>query len=390
MAKPAARAPYRDQIFGSCVTRVTDTAADLSSSDASKGMKNEYSRVNSWNADQSKILIRSLNAYWYVYDAATLKPIKTLSADGTIDPRWDATDPDILYFIDGSSLKKYNVATDAVATIKNFTAEFPGKNISAVWTRYEGSPSSDGRYWGLMAEDQDWGTFAFIIYDIKNNVVAAKKILPKSYDIDNVSISPLGNYFLAFFDYCEQGKLGTDADPCGLMVYDKNLQNGRGLLRIVGHSDFAVGADGREKFVFQNIDTDEVSALDLASGGITALFPIDFSYASLGLHISGQNFNKPGWALISMYNGSYPTNKTWMDNQIFAVELKSNGRVFRIAHHHSLYNESMEQDYWAEPQASVNRDFTKILFTSNWGKTGAEAVDAYLIALPADWIAKLP
>ena len=36
------------------------------------------------------------------------------------------------------------------------------------------------------------------------------------------------------------------------MVYDRNLQNGRGLLRIVGHSDTALDAEGREVFVYQD------------------------------------------------------------------------------------------------------------------------------------------
>ena len=53
--------------------------------------------------------------------------------------------------------------------------------------------------------------------------------------------------------YCEHGQLGTDARPCGLMVYNSNLQNGRGLLRIVGHSDTALDAQGREVFIYQDI-----------------------------------------------------------------------------------------------------------------------------------------
>ena len=76
---------------------------------------------------------------------------------------------------------------------------------------------------------------------------------------------------------------------------------------------------------------------------------------------------------------------TWMDDQVFAVELKKDGRVLRLAHSHSLADENIEHDYWAEPQASVNRDFTRILFTSNWGRSGSEEVDMYMIKLPAAW-----
>jgi len=31
-------------------------------------------------------------------------------------------------------------------------------------------------------------------------------------------------------------------------------------------------------------------------------------------------------------------------------------------------SQDVEHDYWAEPQASVNRDFTRIPFTTNWGR----------------------
>jgi hypothetical protein len=79
-----------------------------------------------------------------------------------------------------------------------------------------------------------------------------------------------------------------------------------------------------------------------------------------------------------------------MDNQVFAVELIEEGRVIRLAHTHSKYDENLEKDYWAEPQASVNRNFTQIVFTSNWGRAGTEDVDMYLIKLPPQWQTYLP
>jgi hypothetical protein len=173
------------------------------------------------------------------------------------------------------------------------------------------------------------------------------------------------------------------------MIYDRNLQNGRGLLRIVGHADLALDAQRKEVLVYQDIDTDNISMLDLASGEITPLLPIDFSNSALGFHFSGRAFRLPGWVLVSTSNGALPS-ATWMDDQIFALELVKNGRVVRLAHTHSLYDESMDHDYWAEPHASSNRDFTQIVFTSNWGQSGTDQVDMYLIKLPDDWVSKLP
>jgi hypothetical protein len=62
----------------------------------------------------------------------------------------------------------------------------------------------------------------------------------------------------------------------------------------------------------------------------------------------------------------------------------------RLAHTHSLVDPNQEHDYWAEPQASANRDLSRILFTTNWGRSGTEGVEMYLIELPAGWSATLP
>jgi hypothetical protein len=247
----------------------------------------------------------------------------------------------------------------------------------------------DGRYWGLMAEDHDWLTVAFLVYDIEEDrVIAMHKTEPS--EIDSVTISPSGDYFLAYYDTaCPHEELGSEENPCGLMVYDRNLEHGRGLLRIVGHTDLAVDRSGKDVVIYQDIDEDSLSMLDLASGRITPLQPIDFSHSALGFHFSGRAFHLPGWVLVSTSNGAQPSS-TWMDDQIFALELKENGRVVRLAHTHSVYDENITHDYWAEPHASVNQDFTRVVFTSNWGRSGTDEVDMYLIHLPSDWTSNLP
>lgn len=41
--------------------------------------------------------------------------------------------------------------------------DFAGQRLAAVWTRHEGNPSLDGRYWGLMAEDENWDAVALLV-----------------------------------------------------------------------------------------------------------------------------------------------------------------------------------------------------------------------------------
>ena len=396
-AEPKARVPFRDPVFGTCMVRVTDRKADLSRDDRSKGLKNEYSRVQSFNADGSRILVRTTEAAWYLYDATALTPLDRVPAE--TDPRWDPKDPNVLYYSAGTRLMSYNVQSKAKRVAHDFAADFPGQKLAAVWSKYEGNPSLDGRYWGLMAEDENWVTVAFVIYDLAQDRVVAKRDMrgvPGVEEVDNAYISPLGNYFIADFSdhYCQRGTLGTDGRPCGYMVYDRNLRNGRGLLRISGHMDLALDVQGRDVAVYQDVDTDHISMVDLATGRVTPLWPIDFSKTPLGLHISGRALRRPGWAVVSTYNGGHPKAFTWMDDQIFVIELKPKGRVVRLAHTRSVLKEGQvsygEKDYWAEPHASANQDLTRILFTSNWGRSGTEQVEMFMIELPSDWTARLP
>jgi hypothetical protein len=389
-AEPPRGAPFRDPVFGTCLVRVTDRNADLFPDDPSNGRKNEYARVQSFNADGSLIVVRSTDGNWYLYDAALLRPVDALPIEQ--EPRWDADDPRRLYYSDETRLMTYDVESRGASLLRDFAGDLD-QQVVAVWTVYEGRPSIDSRTWGLVAENEEWLPVAFVVYDRLADRVTVRDIsgVPGvEDDIDHVTISPRGTYFLASFDrYCDHGQLGDDAHPCGLMVYDRNLSNGRGLLRIVGHYDTALDAQGREVIVYQDIDTDHLSMLDLESGRVTRLWPIDFSHTAIGFHFSGLAYDRPGWALVSTYNGGHPTDHTWMDDQVFAVELKAGGRVVRLAHTQSLVNEEIEHDYWAEPHASVNADFTRVLFTSNWGRSGTGAVEMWMIALPPDWLERL-
>jgi len=369
MSKPQARTPYTEPTFGASVVRVTDAKSDVSGGDTSVGMKNEYSRVQSFNVNDTYIVVRSINAYWYLYDANTLKPIRQLPFQGEVEPRWDANDPNRLYYVDDKKLVAYNVTSKQSNVVHDFSKDVPS-NTAFVWTKGEGSPSMDGRYWGFMADDPNGKPLALLIYDLAQNKVIAKRNVPSNApDYDHATISPMGGYLFAGYD----------------AYYDRTLTK-ETPLSSVGHGDLALDAQGREVMVYQDTKTDSISMLDLATGKVTVLFTIDFSKHSKGFHISGHAFKKRGWALISCFiEGNYPSSD-WMDNTIFAVELRPKGRIIRIAHHHSLYNPRVEHDYWAEPHATVNRDFTRVLFTSNWGKTGTEQVEMYMIKLPENWI----
>ncbi len=216
MTEPQARIPFRDPIFGTCLVRVTDRKSDISSDDPSGGLKNEYSRVKSFNADDSLIIVRSTEANWYLYDAKNFQPLGQVPV--AMDPRWDPLDPAVLFFSEETRLMKYNVETGSIQIVHDFAGDFPEYSLVDVSTRYEGNPSQDGRYWGMMAQDENWKPVALLIYDMQEDKVIASRDLYNVQGLDTVTISPLGNYFLAYFDYCRSG-LGSDTRflwSCGL------------------------------------------------------------------------------------------------------------------------------------------------------------------------------
>jgi hypothetical protein len=391
LAEPAPRQWFRDPAFGTCLVRVTDRGNDLSPDDRSTGMVNEYARVQAFNADGTRLLVRGTDGTWYLYDAQTLLPLKELPL--AVEPRWDAIDPNLIYHLDETRLLSFDVQSGEQTEIHDFAGNFPGQDLAAVWTRYEGSPSRDRRYWGLLAQDGDWDSVAYVVYDRNTDQVTTRDVrgMPNVAEgIDHVTMSPLGTYFLASFDAaCERGRPGDDAHPCGLMVYDRDLVSGRSLLRIIGHYDPVLDARGREVVVYQDIDTDQISMLDLESGVVTPLWDIDFNHTAIGLHFSGLAYDRSGWAVVSTHDDEQ-TAYTWMDDQVFAVELKEGGRVVRLAHTQSVVNDDEELDYWAEPHASTNPDLTRIVFGTNWGRAGTGEVEMYLIELPADWSERLP
>lgn len=399
LSEPVPRQWFGDPTFDTCLVRVTDRNNDLSADDSSSGMVNEYARVQSFNADDTLFLARGTEGTWYLYDVEALEPLGEVPLE--VEPRWDSDDPNLIYYFDETRLMSYDFASKVHKEVHEFAREFPGQHLAAVWTRHEGSPSRDRRYWGLVVQDEEWNAIAFVVYDRQTDEVTIRdmrEVPGMEEGVDHVTMSPLGTYFLASFDrFCEHGDplaepgvgLGDDAHPCGLMVYDRDLTDGRGLLRIIGHYDPVLDAQGREVVIYQDIDADQISMLDLETGEVAPLWDIDFSHTGIGLHFSGLAYDRPGWAVVSTHDDEQATY-TWMDDEVFAVELRAGGRVVRLAHTQSVVDDDQESDYWAEPHASTNSDLTRILFGTNWGRSGTGEIELYMISLPEDWPDRLP
>lgn len=394
MSKPAKGVDFQEPNFGTCVARATDHASEPPSTFA----RNDYSRRQAFNADNSRFIVYSNDGWWHLYDANTLQHLRRLSPReqnpstpvqyhlaGDAEPQWHPTDPNSLYYLPtngGTTLLKLDVRNNTHQVAADFSGKLPSWGAAAfhIWTKSEGSPSADGRYWGFQVEDNDFRLLGYMVWDLQQNRLVGS--MQSNSRPDHSSMSAAGRWFI------------TSSDSIGTWAWSPDFTRKKKLLHKSEHSDLALGPNGEDYYVaidYQSntgdvffVDIDACPAVPASASDApvcprTVLFPTYQNGATAALHISGKGVGKPGWAVVSTYatqksrDGSSP----WYADKIFAVELKANPRTYPIA-----YTRAASGGYWAEPHASVSRDFTRVIFNSNWGAAG-DNIDAYIVHLPA-------
>ena len=368
--RPAKGVAFADPTFHTCVIRATDHVA----SGVGGFLRNDYSRRQAFNANNTYFLAYAYNGSWYLYDANTLAQIRELNGPGgDAEPEWDPTNPNILYYVPtngGTSLLKLDVVTNQTTVAADFAGKLPWSGITHIWTKSEGSPSADGRYWCFMAEDTNFNELGMFTYDLQTQTVLGTHTT--NVRPDHVSMSASGRYCV----------ISADAGMGGTVAWDRTFSTSRALSSTSEHSDLALAANGDDAYVAVDYSgAGDLYMIDIDTGARTSLLPTYIDGTATAYHISGKAFSKPGWVVMGTYD-NYGGTEKWLHQRLMAVELKANPTIINLAHHHSVYN-----GYWTEPHASVSRDFSHVLFTSNWGVNSALDVDAYMLRLPDNLIA---
>jgi hypothetical protein len=377
-ALPPKGQPFRDSAHGTCVVRVTDHDKEAPVGYA----RNDYSRRQPFNADDSRLIVVAQDGRWHLYDANTYAHLEVLAGlSGAAEPYWDPVDPGLLYYLprDGVGMKmlERDVRSGSTRTVADFADRLKARwpKAQALWTKGEGSPSADGRYWCFMIDDTAWQGVGLITWDKQTDTILGWRDLNGDRP-DHVSMSPSGSYCV------------VSGDSKGTTAFSRDLSQSRLLRKGTEHSDIALDAAGNDVYVSVDYDANggPVFMTNLRSGERTDLFPTYLDGTTMALHFSGKSFRKPGWVLVSSYAESPPRSAgraPWPHGRVFALELRKDPTVLALVHHRSRY-----KDYWTAPVAAVNRDFSRVLFNSNWGAENPLDVNTFMVVIPPATIAR--
>lgn len=392
--KPAKGQVYIDPLFPNIeIVRITDALVDVGPGRDPLGYCHiGYPKHDIENADGTKLIIQSLSdSTWHIWNAnPPYNRIQTIPPDligwgRAIDCRWDAVDPDVLYFTmspPGGPIGffKYEVSQTKMTLLHDFTNDFT-PTANSVSMNEEGCPSDDSRYWALLVgvnlPHQSGRLEAHLIcYDKEADQIISTldcTTLTNGYQIPGFSsMSPSGKWVWTGDSH---------------FIYPReNLQLPKNL-NFNSHADMAISKEGKEVifgFALKGGMWSQGYWAHMCDLDTAQMFPMGSQ--SIGLpryHFSGNCHLKPGWGLMSTYatNQSQGGGPHWADFELVMFELTTRTtpkpRVWRIAKSRGGgggYNDACF--------AKLNRKGTKVWFGSRWGGGG---YDVYQINLPATW-----
>ncbi len=393
LAKPQPLKPYVDPVFGSRIIRVSDAKF-------SEVVKPIYSTIQSWNADESLMILYHTggdSAGHHLYDGRTYEHIQRLDiSTGSIEEVfWHHTDPDSFFYVSAlfsqyGSLMKYNVDTHSETELANFS-EICGDGQIIRSGNNVMMQSMDDDYFGFRCDLPD-SDIAFS-YQVSTGKTSQIQIGGNTdYEPWYAPMpTPSGNIFLLnewllsndlqqrkekldFFEFHSHSSLGR-------------LSNGRDAL-------FATGFDLSPKgcSFAENKGEGALIAHDLSNGNCRSVISQSSGYGLpiSGTHISAVAYQQPGWVVLSSIGYerfSFLTNlqpTPVLLSEIYMADTKPDKAVVcRLAHHRSHAKDAVNggyAGYFGEPHATVSPSGTRVLFGSDWHDSGS--VDSYVIELP--------
>lgn len=386
--------------YNTPIARVTDNVVAWSK--GQRRVRSDYSRRQAWNCDNTLFIMTTSDGYWQVYDNKTLKLVATMPAQmgGDAEPVWHPNKPDVLFHVpqNGVGMKLIERNARTGAEIKStdigplLTAIWP--EAFNCWSKSEGAPSLDCRYWCWIVQKAGFIPLGAVVYDRVEHKIIGKIDIPEKNMPDHSSMSPSGKY--ATISWAHQA--GWDTRAYTRNMKDVHPASKSGLPYIIintasEHSDLGQLENGQDVYVSGDYSgNSRLFMTNLETGQETNFMSLYGQGTATAFHISCRNSRVPGWCVVSFYN-EYLDNQDneqrnkpamqWFHRKIFAMELKSGGKMVPLAWADSVRRKSWGEDaYWTEPQATVNREMTRIMFQSTMNVEDWKATETYMLAMP--------
>ncbi len=379
LAKPEPLEPYIDPVFGSWVIRVSDAKFG-------EVVKPVYSTIQSWNADESLMILYHTGGEsigHHLYDGKTYKHLQRLDivTSGIEEVFWHHSDPSSFFYISAlfssyGSLMKYNVHTHTKTELANFS-NICGEGIVITAGNSVMMQSLDDDHFGFRCGLPE--TDIAISYQLSTGKTSQLSIGGTSgYDPWHAPMpTASGDRFLLNY-WVVSSDLKQRIEQ--LDFYEFHSHSSLGRLSDGTDALFATGFDLSPKGCSSARDRGEGTLIthDLSTGKCRSVISQSTGYGIpiSGTHISAVAHQRPGWVAISSIGYerlSYLTNSQptpVLLSEIYLVDTEpKNAVVCRLAHHRSHAKSSENggyTGYFGEPHATLSPSSIGVRL---WGQT---------------------
>jgi len=383
----AANSIINDPTFGSRILRATD--ANTASGNS---LIPEYAGFyRTWNANSTALKLMNGQgiSYWLEFNPSTFR-VGDGSARPSLHPlsfawtwEWSAVDPDIIYFLNGNQLAKYNKVTTLVTNLGGppngdtvtMHVAVVGQDSWVCSTAGAGTQNSYTKIYCLNPNNPSQTKFIDVLNKTINGIVQSDPKWPTSAAGQTIGIHALygsaaGAWLGVGFVHHSWGANGEAV--LNLSTNTWSLKTNADMYSS-GHS--SIGG----KFV-----NGSGSINGMYSGGACLRDPSNLMDATRYTFIMQPPSTATGWhdgehsswfnastnlhapVLFSRYNISTPPRPVPWYGEIIAAATDGSNRVWRFAHNH---NGGLVGSYTGQSFAQISNDGRWALFSSPWDGT---------------------
>jgi hypothetical protein len=367
-----------DPMFGSRILRVTDGQT----ANGTSFIPEDAGYFRTWNADSTafKLMTGNGSSYWADFDPATFRAGALHPLSFNYEWEWSAVEPNTLYFLNGTQLRRYNKSTQAVSTLAATPNGDPVTYHVVVvghdnWVCSAAGSGGQDTYTKLFCANPSTSETKFIdvVNKTINGVAQHDPHWPTSAPGQRIGVhSILGSaggpwlgvsFSQPSWNSNGMAVLNLDTNTWSLATSADNYWNGHPSLgngKYVNASGSTNGMDSRGAVVRNPDDLMNAAQYTFIMQPQPTSGWYDSEHSSW--FNSSHNPNAP--VLFSRYNiNTPPTALPWIGEIILAATDGSN-TVWRFAHNHNGGN-----SFYGEAFAQISNDGRWALFSSYWDGT---------------------